>query len=388
MQEISATELANVATTWRGNSQLVAVILSRLLRVPLETWPRRRQWRQTADLPLDPAIYRAPLPRGQVAQTTTDLATSLQSHLAGNRLYILTAAEQVDLDTLRLLSLFEDGPEGGTSLDLADLLTIFSSPEAHNVVNFSMDLLPSVLEAVRQSGAQTSSLDGYATIERRGSIDSVMLSELAYDEDLFERKLIDNELLYYGHEKEHTEQRTLHYIMVDSSASMRGQREVFARGLALTLSKKLLIQGGRVWIRFFDSRAYTIRDLTLPGGQSAIAHLLSFRSERGRNYSRVFAQIAGELRTLRRKQRRDVFLYLITHGQCHIDRSLARQLAQSAQVYGVFMLPSASLHLDYLDELAGYQIVEQQTFATRRASVDRALEIVEQASRRGRSHKA
>ena len=41
-------------------------------------------------------------------------------------------------------------------------------------------------------------------------------------------------------------------VGIDASASMRGQRSVFARGLALTLIKKLLLQGEDVYFSFFD----------------------------------------------------------------------------------------------------------------------------------------
>ena len=37
---------------------------------------------------------------------------------------------------------------------------------------------------------------------------------------------------------------------------MRGQRQVFARGLALALIKKLTLEGDEIWVRFFDSRLH------------------------------------------------------------------------------------------------------------------------------------
>ena len=42
---------------------------------------------------------------------------------------------------------------------------------------------------------QTFAVDGYASIERKGNIDSLVLSELAYDREIFEQKVVDNELL-------------------------------------------------------------------------------------------------------------------------------------------------------------------------------------------------
>ena len=286
--------------------------------------------------------------------------------------------EQIDLDTLRLLGLFQSEQLGG-AVDMADLLNVFSSPEANDVVNFSMELLPSVLETKRQGGAQTFSIDGFASIERHGSVDSVVLSELAIDQDIFEQKVLDNELYYYGHEREQQDERRLQYILVDSSASMRGVRQVFARGLALTLIKKLSLQGDEVWLRFFDSRLY--QQLRIDENvEAAVPHLLCFSSERGRNYGRVFKQLLGELKRLQRRSSRSLALTIITHGQCHIGSALVEQLRQVAHLYGVFILPSSTLHLDYLSLLHRHQIVTAEALSSRERSVDRALEIVDDAA--------
>jgi uncharacterized protein with von Willebrand factor type A (vWA) domain len=235
-----------------------------------------------------------------------------------------------------------------------------------------------VLETRRQSGAQVFSIDGYASIERHGSVDSVVLSEFAYDQDIFELKVLDNELYYYGHEKELADQRQLQYILVDSSASMRGVREVFARGLALTLIKKLSLQGDEVVLRFFDSRLYD----QVKAGESSVPYLLSFHSERGRNYSRVFRQLLVELERIKRLDGRDVVLYIITHGQCHVVTELVERLSAVAKLYGVFILPSQALHLDYLPLLHKHQIVSEETLSSRERSLDRAMEIVDDVTSR------
>src|SRR5690606_22608204 len=108
-----------------------------------------------------------------------------------------------------------------SALGMLDLLNVFSNPEANDVVNFSLDLLPSVLETKRGSGQQTYSVDGYAGLSRRGTLDSLMLSELVFDDDLFERRFVENEVFYYSREKQHEEDRRLHYIVVDATAPMR-----------------------------------------------------------------------------------------------------------------------------------------------------------------------
>jgi uncharacterized protein with von Willebrand factor type A (vWA) domain len=213
-------------------------------------------------------------------------------------------------------------------------------------------------------------------VARQGSLDSVVLSEFAYDDDIFEQKIVDNELFFYAHEKQRLEDLTLHYILVDSSASMRGSRQVFSRGLALTLGKKLTLQGNEVWLRFFDSRLYGVAKMSSKAS-SAVPYLLCFRSERGRNYGRVFRQLAGELQRMQRQGGRQIVLHLITHGQCHIGVEIIAELRSCAMLNGVFILPSAPMHLDYLHLLNRYQIVEAEALTSRERSVDRALEIVD-----------
>jgi len=378
LASIAESELAEGVSAWRMRDELIAVLLARLLAEVREQWRGRREWVGAVELPLDPGVYLNADPVEHARDFDGRVVHSFLEHLVQSELYLLTAVEQVDLDTLRLLGMF-DGSATGSPLDIADLLNVFSSPEANGVVNFSMELLPSVLETKRQSGVQSFSVDGYASIERTGSIDSIVLTEFAYDDDIFLQKVVDNQLFYYGHEKQRLEERSLHYILVDSSASMRGDREVFARGLALTLSKKLSLQGNEVWLRFFDSRLYDVLKVSAQSEQ-VVPQLLCFRSERGRNYGRVFRQLLGELSRLRRRDHRQLVLYIITHGQCHIGVDVVQELAQVAQLYGVFILPSASLHLDYLPLLQRHQIVEQHVLASRERAVDRALEIVDDAT--------
>jgi len=164
---------------------------------------------------------------------------------------------------------------------------------------------------------------------------------------------------------------------------MRGAREVFARGLALALAKKLSLVGGSnadVWVRFFDSRLHPRIDL----GRSArrdLPRLLSFRSQRGRNYARVFADLAVEIGRLVRDEGRDVAITFITHGTCQIPIATVKALAAQARLYGIFVLPSGPLELDYLPLLHKSQVVTAASLGRTAEKRRRALEIVEDAAR-------
>ncbi len=384
LDNIASSEVTERLAGLRLRDEMVAVLLSRILGDTYNRWRDRSKSAGAEPLPLDLGIlgeidyadhFRDFDPRG---------LWGFVEHLVAQSMHIYTQVELIDLDTVRLLGLFkEDSASGsealGGAIDLVDLFAALGSPEANDVANFSLDLLPSVLETRRSTGSQTFAVDGYASIERKGNIDSLVLSELAYDREIFEQKVVDSELLYYGREKQREDERRLQYLLIDCSASMRGQRQVFARGLALALIKKLTLEGDEIWVRFFDSRLHETIKIGR-SGQVPVPYLLSFRSERGRNYGKVFRQLLVEVTRLRREQKRRVVLYTITHGQCHIEPELMSALKQQAFLYGVVVLPSTDQLPEFVPLLDRSQIVSGEALTNRAERQRRALDIVGDAT--------
>lgn len=378
--KLASSEVVDKVAGWRLRDELVAVLLCRALGDVYNRWRDPAKAAGVEELPLDLGIYADVDPAEHFREFDPKSLWGFLEHLVHESLHIYTSVELIDLDTVKLLGLFKEdtapGSEAlGNSVDLVDLFAALGSPEANDVANFSLDLLPSVLETKRASGAQTFAVDGYTSIERKGNLDSLVLSELAYDNEVFEQKIVDQELLYYGHERQREDERRLQYILVDSSASMRGKRQVFARGLALTLAKKLALEGDEIWLRFFDSR---LHELVKVGRQGAlpVPHILSFRSERGRNYGKVFRQLLLELSRLKRDHRRQTVVYIITHGQCHIAPDLVAAMAQQAYLYGIIILPSQEVSLEFLPLMHRHQIVEPGALSSRAGRRERALDIV------------
>jgi len=280
LAEIARSEVVQHAAAWRLGDDLVAVMLAKVLRGVAARWPHRASAAVREELPHDSRVLSAVDVPAAWAMHDRQGALSFLRTTVEHRLHLVTSIELIDLDTLKVLGLL--GADAQSSfMDVADLLAVFGSNDANDVVNFSLDLLPSVLETKRASGVQTFSVDGYASVERTGHIDQLILSEMAFDDEVFWQKFAENELLYYGRDKHREEQKRLHYVVVDASASMRGARTVFARGLALTLMKKLTLLGERVQFRFFDSRLHEL--MKVQGEALQAPYLLSFRSERGRN---------------------------------------------------------------------------------------------------------
>ena len=385
LAEIAQTEMVEKSRAWKLSDALVVVVLLRVLGPVYERHlgPGRRP--VAVPLPVDPEVYSGLDARlFQLFSGSERRAdASFLFHLVNEHVRLLTSIEQIDLDTLRLLGMFGAEATAASAFGAVDLLNVLESPDANDVVNFSLDLLPSVLETRRATGAQTFATDGYAGLARRGSIDSLMLSELAYDEDLFDQRYSENEVFYYSRDKTREDDRRCHYLCVDTTASMRGQRSVFARGLALTLIKKLQLRGEDVFFRFFDSRLYELHQARAKKKAQGvdIPYVLSFKGEHGRNYAKVFGLLANEVSRLAKREKKSVILYLVTHAECHVPLDAIERLRAHAQLYGIFMLPSSGeLDLEYLPRLHKVQIVTQAALEQREERAKRAMDIVDDAA--------
>ena len=381
--EIADSDASARARALGLSDALIVVVLARLVGV---LFPSLARPAYAASLPLEPELARGLDP--QLESLFKAWPRQFEQHalegLARARLHLLTLVDALDLDTLGLLGML--GAEAGAAGALAhvDLLAAMNSPATSDIVNFSLELLPSVLETRRSQATGTHAVDGYAGIGTKGSLDAMVLTELAWDDAEFARRMLENETLYYTREQAPDEARRLHYLLIDASASMRGDRQVFARGLALALAKKLQLAGEEVWLRFFDSRLYDVQRAS--GGQLPAAHVLSFKGERGRNPARVFAQLATELALLRARDRRDPIVHLITHAALHLPRPLVSEVRSQAHLFGVFILPSGGkLDLEYLDLLEGHAVVDHATLTQKSARAAAGNRIVDDASKVGRS---
>ena len=159
--------------------------------------------------------------------------------------------------------------------------------------------------------------------------------------------------------------------------------------MALTLAKKLLLRGDDVFLRFFDSRLYEVQQARARRrGKTEldVPYVLSFKGEHGRNYAKVFAMLAAELGRTRRREKKSIVLYLLTHAECHVPIETIERLREEATLYGVFMLPSSGeLDLEYLPRLHTVQIVSESALGQRDARAARALDIVDDAAKEGRA---
>ncbi len=374
LSEIADSEAARRAGQLRLSDDLVTAVVARLLSVVAARTTARPSYQ--GKVPVDPSLLERIEPQltSLFIQLDRSWEVAALETLEVVRLFVLTLADALDTDTLRLFGMVGDGAGVGV-LAQVDLLSAIQSPEANDIVNFSLEILPSVLETKTRPAAGTTSAHGYSGIGTRGSIDSMVLSELAWEDAELARRIADNELLYYAREQSQDEQRRIHVLLVDASASMRGDRQTFARGLALATGKKLLLEGEEVVYRFFDSRLYEAA--RAKNGHLPTAYLLSFRGERGRNPARVFAELSTELELMRQRDARTAVVHLFTHAALYIPRETVQMLSQRAHLSGVFILPSGGeLHLDYLDLLDGHWVVDHATLSRKDARSTAARSIL------------
>lgn len=372
--DLARSELCQKASTGGLQDELLAAVIAKVIEPVQQSVVRKGHNRK---LPLTLQTYQEIEPAHYVNASVVEEVMGVMTTLVDARTRIRVSLEQVDLDTLKLLEMFKGDDGAGLGADGADLLDLYralATPAAHDIANFSLDLIPSVLETKKSSGVQTYSVDGYASIETQGSLDSLLPSELAFDDDLFDRRYADQELFYYGREKQDTQRERLHYILVDASASMRGLRTVFARGLALALAKKMTLRGEEVWLRFFDSRLYERQELT--SSRLRIPYLLCFRSERGRNTTRVFTELERELARIMRESPKEVVVTFITHGRCQIDSRVVESLKAKAALTGVFVTTGDEVQLDYLDKLAQHYVIAPDVLADKSSRKSEALKIL------------
>ncbi len=370
--EMADTDVARSQAAWKHRDAMVGVVLARILSVVTPYISEISRARRPLELSGDAVQYARLDPRSAFTRYAQDFAIDWIQTICSNRLLPLLETEQVDMDALRLLGMFQGGNEGGDGVDLADLYNVIVNPTLADVVDFSLELLPSLLEVRQEMGQQSFGMDGYASIERVGQIESLMLSQLAYDDEVFLQKLVDRELFYHTHEKQFENERRSHHVLVDGSASMRGVREVFARGLALALCKRLALLGEDVHLRFFDSRLY---DGVKVGGSSGaeVPYVLQFRAEHGRNYRAVFRQLASEL-SARKRQPTKSLVYILTHAEACFPIEEIQKISTIAAMYGVFVLPKGPLDLPYLDSLHRVHVIDEESLSlTRRAGSAHAI---------------
>lgn len=285
---------------------------------------------------------------------------------------LLTRLDALDTETLRLSATM--GRD-----EIATLVAALEHPQGELVSRMTLEVMPQVLEAQRRKSARAGEHGGVEGVGTHGDLDSLLASELAWDDDELARRLLFDEALFLTREAASRPEPRHHVVLVDATAAMRGDRAVFARALCLALAKRLHLLGDLVTIRFFDARLHEpIQvDATLP-----VAEVVSFRAEGGRNVARVLDALAAELERAARRGPREVAVHLLTHGATVAPRALVARLLRCAAVHVTRIGASAADAPAWLELATSTSVVSTSDTADPRRGAARAVELLGGATAR------
>ena len=153
---------------WRLRDDLVAVLLTKILGDVYHRWQRADQERRrrgaaarSADLRRR-RLWRSTFATSTPRPSSAFCASSRRSSCTSTRRSSRSISTRCDCSACSTAAPTWAAASRRRPIDLVDLFGVFQSAEANDVVNFSLELLPSVLETKRASGVQTFAVDGYA----------------------------------------------------------------------------------------------------------------------------------------------------------------------------------------------------------------------------------
>jgi hypothetical protein len=195
--------------------------------------------------------------------------------------------------------------------DLLDLLSLTGLPPAVRLaLGQSLRLLPH-LTGPRGGGQQTYPEGGYEGLARRGSLDSLLPTELAYHAELLLHRVHNGEALYYGRERPRERRRELAYVVAQAGLGLGGDGQVLARALLLALGQAMRRRGYEVQYSFAGAALAGPRPLDRPG---EIGRVLYHREAGGADAAAVLSGVLRHLKGWRDEYRvRQVLWVLSEH---------------------------------------------------------------------------
>jgi hypothetical protein len=206
---------------------------------------------------------------------------------------------RLDSDELRFLHRY--GPRFAGTPDPREMLDLFNLLDLPPAVRLAMAqvmrLLPRVSKAAHKSGGmQTYAMGGYAGLTHRGSLDSLVPTELAYPSQMLLHRMLNQEALYYGRDAEKERQREVAYILTQAGLDVRGDVDVMARALTLALVEAMQGRGYEVRQSFVGSHWTQPAEMMRP---IDVQRLLYYRDEGALRSREMLMSVLGQLRAWR-----------------------------------------------------------------------------------------
>ena len=330
LTEAHACEAARRAPQLQMSDDLVVVVLARILQDVSRTLRARPAY--DARLPLDGSLFER-LRENTLIQLYRSVDRSFEREaimaITAARLLILTLADALDLDTLRLFGMV--GLSEGGALAQVDLL---AASRRRRRTTWSTSRSRSCRACSRprpRRRASTIAAFGYSGLgtTRLASTTWCSPSWLGTTSSWCAAWSTTRSCTTRA-SKSATRQAASTTCWSTRRPRCAATAPTFARGMAIATGKKLLLEGEDVVFRFFDSRLYEPHArATAPS--SPRRYLLSFKGEHGRNPARVFAELVTELESSRRAIARPPVVHLFTHAALYIPREMVQAVTRLAQ---------------------------------------------------------
>ncbi|MGH7142724.1 MAG: hypothetical protein ACREJ2_01160 [Planctomycetota bacterium] len=251
-----------------------------------------------------------------------------------------------------------DGPDSGPMLTPDEAMREIARMEGGEVVlRAAQGSYPALHFPSLRSRAEASPSGGYSDITRRGSIDRVLISQLAYDADEFLRRFAENELLYFQNQTFPAIPTQPLICLVDMGVHMWGRPRLLAAGCALAAWKSSLAR--RRPFEMFQTQFGGVAPLTPDQPRRLAAYLT------GIDDSESPAEACADLFRRRQAAVPHGDLLLVTSVQAWREPSLHRALAPLAPAWRVF-----AITLDRNEEMRFWQAVPGSPSARLLSRVD------------------
>ena len=246
------------------------------------------------------------------------------------------------LDRDELMFLHRFGPRSFSGPDPRDMLDWFNLtglPEgAKTAVSQMLKFLPRVCETRAGGGAQAYPMGGFEGLTKKGTLDSILPSELAYPKDYLLHRLLNQEALYYGREAEREKGRELAYIVTQTGLDMLGDPDVAARGLTLALARAMEGRGRDVLQSFAAQRLEKPRPLRKPAD---LHRVLYYRDRSVSDVVSILGEVAARIKSWSGKYRTVRVFWVLgafwDADEAELHGKLYRELGRTAEHFAWFV---------------------------------------------------
>ena len=114
--------------------------------------------------------------------------------------------------------------------------TLLQDQEYHSLGRLSKDLLAAFYRPAPMVPKKSPEMEGYSDITNRGTVDRLLLSELAYDNDTLAVRIANGEALYMRREVPPNRESLDRFILIDCGIRSWGTLRVYSAAIALALT--------------------------------------------------------------------------------------------------------------------------------------------------------